>query len=93
MLLCKAYEIRLFEKFFKKDISAIIVILGSVLWMHFGWNDGIDIILFIGVVYAFALNSGRLHVICNNRIAQYLGKISYSIYLMQLFPLIPLWSE
>ena len=54
--------------------------------MHYGWNDGFNIIFFIGVVYAFAINSGRLHDMCNSRIGQYLGKISYSIYLMQLFP-------
>ena len=65
--------------------------MASIICMHFGWNDGFNIIFFIGIVYAFALNSGRLHVLCNGRLAQYLGKISYSIYLMQLFPIIPLW--
>ncbi len=50
-------------------------------------------ILFVGIVYAFALNKGRVHAWCNHPIPQYLGKISYSIYLMQLFPqiLIFLW--
>ena len=92
MILYKAYEIGLFRKIFQKDISAFIVITGSILCMHFGWNDGFEIILFVAVVFAFALNNGGLHKMCNNRIAQYLGKISYSIYLMQLFPLVPLWS-
>jgi peptidoglycan/LPS O-acetylase OafA/YrhL len=92
MLLYYAYEVGLFWKIFQKDISAIIVMFGSILCMHFGWNDGFDIIFFAALVFAFALNNGRLHNMCNSRIAQYLGKISYSIYLMQLFPLIPLWS-
>ena len=69
----------------------MIVMAGSVLCMHFGWNDGIDIIFFTAVVFAFALNNGKLHEFCNLQIPQYLGKISYSIYLMQLFPLVPLW--
>jgi peptidoglycan/LPS O-acetylase OafA/YrhL len=92
MILYKAYEIGLFRKIFQKDILAFIIITASILCMHFGWNDGFDIILFIAIVFAFALNNGRLHSMCNSRIAQYLGKISYSIYLMQLFPLIPLWT-
>jgi peptidoglycan/LPS O-acetylase OafA/YrhL len=91
MLVYKAYESRLFEKFFHKDIAVLIFMTGSIICMHYGWNDGFNIIFFIGVVYSFALNSGRLHELCNSRIAQYLGKISYSIYLMQLFPIIPLW--
>jgi peptidoglycan/LPS O-acetylase OafA/YrhL len=92
MILYKAYEIGLFRKIFQKDILAFIIITASILCMHFGWNDGFDIILFIAIVFAFALNNGRLHSMCNSRIAQYLGKISYSIYLMQMFPLIPLWT-
>ena len=71
---------------------AFIIITASILCMHSGWNDGFAIILFVAIVFAFALNNGRLHSMCNSRIAQYLGKISYSIYLMQLFPLIPLWT-
>jgi peptidoglycan/LPS O-acetylase OafA/YrhL len=92
MLLYKAYEIGLFRKIFQKDVSAFIIIAASILCMHFGWNDGFAIILFVAIVFAFALNNGRLHTMCNSRIAQYLGKISYSIYLMQMFPLIPLWT-
>jgi peptidoglycan/LPS O-acetylase OafA/YrhL len=92
MILYKAYEIGLFRIIFQKDILAFIIITASILCMHFGWNDGFDIILFIAIVFAFALNNGRLHSMCNSRIAQYLGKISYSIYLMQMFPLIPLWT-
>jgi peptidoglycan/LPS O-acetylase OafA/YrhL len=91
MLVYRAYEFRAIENFFRKDISALIFLMASIISMHYGWNDGFNIIFFIGVVYAFALNSGRLHDKCNSRVAQYLGKISYSIYLMQFFPMIPLW--
>jgi peptidoglycan/LPS O-acetylase OafA/YrhL len=92
MILYKLYEAGFLAKVFQKDISAVIVIAGCILCMHFGWNDGFDIIFFFLLVYAFTINNGVLHTLCNSRIAQYLGKISYSIYLMQLFPLIPLWS-
>lgn len=92
MLLYKAYEAGILVKGFQKDISAVVVMAVCILSMHFGWNDGFDIILFIPLVFVFAINNGRLHKLCNSWIAQYLGKISYSIYLMQLFPLIPLWA-
>jgi peptidoglycan/LPS O-acetylase OafA/YrhL len=59
--------------------------------MHFGLNDGITVFLFAALVYAFSLNQGRLHAICNNPLAQYLGKISYSIYLMQVFVMLPIF--
>jgi peptidoglycan/LPS O-acetylase OafA/YrhL len=86
MLLYKIYDAKLFWKIFRQDITAIIVILGTILCLHIGMNDGVYIILFIGVVFSFALNNGKLHALCNNGIAQYIGKISYSIYLIQLFP-------
>ena len=92
MILYKVYEAGYLAKVFQKDVTALIITTACILCMHFGWNDGFDIILFVLLVLAFSLNNERLHLLCNIRIAQYLGKISYSIYLMQLFPLIPLWS-
>jgi len=92
MILYKFYEAGFLAEAFQKDISAIVVMVACIISMHLGWNDGFNVILFVGVVFAFAHNNGKLHILCNGRIAQYLGKISYSIYLMQLFPLIPLWG-
>jgi peptidoglycan/LPS O-acetylase OafA/YrhL len=60
--------------------------------MHFGWNDGFTIIFFAAIVFSFALNNGKLHTLCNRAFPQYLGKISYSIYLVQLFPVIPIFA-
>jgi peptidoglycan/LPS O-acetylase OafA/YrhL len=91
MLLYKAYEAGFFKEIFQKDITAVIVMLLSILTMHFGWNDGFNIILFAAIVYVFAFNNGKLHAVCNYRLPQYLGKISYSIYLMQLFPLLAIF--
>jgi peptidoglycan/LPS O-acetylase OafA/YrhL len=86
MLLYKLYEAGLFRKIFQKDIMAVCVIGCTLVCLHFGLNDGVYIILFAAVIYVFACNEGKLHSFCNNRIAQYLGKISYSIYMIQLFP-------
>ena len=92
MILYKVYEAGYLNKFFQKDISVLITMAGCIACMHWAWNDGFDIIFFVLLVLAFAVNNGRLHTICNSRIAQYLGKISYSIYLMQLFPLLAIWA-
>jgi len=86
MLVYKIYEAGLFRKIFQWDITAAIVILLTIFCLHMGLNDGTYIILFMLVVFVFALNEGKLHAACNNRVAQYLGKVSYSIYLIQLFP-------
>jgi peptidoglycan/LPS O-acetylase OafA/YrhL len=73
------------KNLFHKDVLAATIILMLVLALHFAMNDAICIILFAALVLSFALNNGTLHTLCNNRLAQYIGKISYSIYLMQIF--------
>ena len=70
---------------FQKDIHAVVAILLIVLALHFAISDPFTVVLFAGLVLFFALNNGRLHTVCNNRVMQYIGKISYSIYLMQIF--------
>ena len=92
MILYKIYDSGLFRNIFQKDLTAILAILISLICLHFGVNDGFDIIMFAALVLVFAVNNGKLHVICNNPIAQFLGKISYSIYLIQTFPVIPVFA-
>jgi peptidoglycan/LPS O-acetylase OafA/YrhL len=89
MLLYKVYEAGIWNKLFQRDFTALLLIVATIVCMHFGINDGLYIILFIALVYAFALNNRKLHTLCNNRFAQYLGKISYSIYLSSMFVLFP----
>jgi peptidoglycan/LPS O-acetylase OafA/YrhL len=85
MLIYKIYEAGTMNKLFQKDITAFFLIMATLICLHFGVNDGFYILLFIPLVLAFALNNGKLHSFCNIRILQYLGKISYSIYLSSLF--------
>jgi peptidoglycan/LPS O-acetylase OafA/YrhL len=88
MLLYAVYEAGLLWNIFQKDSTATILILGTLACLHFGVNDGLYVVLFAAIVLAFARNNAKLHALCNFRIFQYLGKISYSIYLMQVFPLL-----
>jgi peptidoglycan/LPS O-acetylase OafA/YrhL len=85
MILYKVYEAGIWNKFFRNDFAALLLILITIVCLHYGINDGFYIILFIALVYAFAVNNGKLHLLCNYRFTQYLGKISYSIYLSSMF--------
>jgi len=89
LLLYRIYETELFRNIFQKDLTAILIILCCLFCLHIGINDGFIMILFVLLVYSFACNNGKLHVICNNGVAQYLGKISYSIYMVGVFFAIP----
>ena len=85
MIVYKLYQLPSVKSIFHKDIFAAAIILLVVLALHFAVSDGFCVILFATLVLSFALNNGYLHTYCNNRFAQYIGKISYSIYLMQIF--------
>jgi peptidoglycan/LPS O-acetylase OafA/YrhL len=89
MLVYKIYEEDLFRKFFQKDRTALLIIICTLVCLHIGINDGFYIIFFAILVYIFACNSGKLHMICSNRVAQYIGKISYSIYLISMLTFFP----
>ena len=65
-------------------VSALAILLVAA-GLHFAINDALIVVFFSALVLNFGLNQGRVHRMCNNRILQYLGDISYSIYLMQIF--------
>ena len=83
------YQLPSFKKIIQKDAFAVLMILFVIAALHFAVNDAICVILFAGLVLAFAGNNGFVHKACNNRVAQYIGDISYSIYLMQIFLQVP----
>ena len=85
ILLYLLYQSAKAQKVFQKDAIALITMAGLFIVMHFGLNDSIIIILFSLLVISFASNNGMILKICRNKFLQYLGDISYSIYLMQTF--------
>jgi peptidoglycan/LPS O-acetylase OafA/YrhL len=72
------------KNIFKKDILSLVCCIAVIAAMHFGINDGLHIPLFALLILAFASNNGYVTKLCNNRVLQYLGDISYSIYMTQL---------
>jgi peptidoglycan/LPS O-acetylase OafA/YrhL len=85
MIVYKLYQRPSIKDIFHKDIFAATIIIMLVLALHFAISDAFCVILFAALVLSFSLNNGYFHKYCNNRLAQYIGKISYSIYLMQIF--------
>jgi peptidoglycan/LPS O-acetylase OafA/YrhL len=85
MLIYQLYHLPAFGRIFGRDKVSLVILLLLAAGLHFAINDALIVILFAALVLNFALNSGMLHRICNSRVLQYLGDISYSIYLMQIF--------
>lgn len=85
LLVYLLYELRAFRKAFSSDIVCLLIILAITLSMHFALNDSVTVLLFAMLVLSFTANNGRIAKFCNRKIPQFLGDISYSVYLMQIF--------
>ena len=86
MLIYQLYHREGVRAVFGSDRATVVIVLLVIAGLHFAINDALVVLLFAALVYNFAVNNGALHRVCNNRVLQYLGDISYSIYLMQIFP-------
>ena len=86
MLIYQLYHQEGVRAVFGSDRATVVILLLVIAALHFAINDALVVLLFAALVYNFAVNNGALHRVCNNRALQYLGDISYSIYLMQIFP-------
>ena len=76
------YQYKKWYSFFSKDITGIVCITLLLATMHFGINDILYIPLFMALVLAIAANQQTIHKICMTKPLQYVGDISYSIYLI-----------
>ena len=85
ILVYLVYELRAVRKAFSSDVVSVLIILAITISMHFSLNDGITVLLFAMLVLSFTANNGRIANFCNRKILQFLGDISYSVYLMQIF--------
>jgi peptidoglycan/LPS O-acetylase OafA/YrhL len=82
------YQLYLKKMFHILKNDTILVILFALLFacLHFGVTDLVFIPVFLLLVLSAAYNTGRVKRFLDNRVMQWLGDISYSVYLMQ-FPL------
>jgi peptidoglycan/LPS O-acetylase OafA/YrhL len=82
MLTYVAYSKEKIVHLFTGDTIALVTILVLLVSMHFGWNDLVYIPLFVLLVLCFSSNEGKLALLCAQKPLQYLGDISYSIYMV-----------
>ena len=80
-----AYQNKRVYQFFSKDIICLVCIVVLIIAMHFGLLDLVYIPLFMLLVLCFSANENYLAKICESRSLQYLGDISYSIYMVHFF--------
>jgi peptidoglycan/LPS O-acetylase OafA/YrhL len=69
-------------KWLSKDIFFIVVLLLIISIFHCKWNDLLIIPLFCGLLLAVGYNESRIKSLLAFRLFNYLGEISYSIYMM-----------
>jgi len=83
MLVYELYAIPRIREYFGTDIIAVVFIAATLYYMYIDSNDLLLILTFVGVILSFAANSGHLHRLCSLKLPQFLGKVSYSVYLIQ----------
>ncbi|MBB6498806.1 acyltransferase family protein [Pedobacter cryoconitis] len=85
ILVYLAYQLQTVRRAFSSDTVSLLTLFAVTMSMHFSLNDGITVFLFAILVLSITVNNGRIAKLCNRKILQFLGDISYSVYLMQIF--------
>jgi peptidoglycan/LPS O-acetylase OafA/YrhL len=85
LLVYLAYGLQSVKKAFSGDAVSFVILLAIGASLHFALNDGLTVFLFAMLVLSVAANKGMIAGFCNTKVMQFLGDISYSIYLMQIF--------
>jgi peptidoglycan/LPS O-acetylase OafA/YrhL len=82
------YQLYLKKMLYFLKTDGLLIMLFALLsaCLHFGVTDLIFIPVFLALVLSAAYNTGRVKKLFSTRFLQWLGDISYSVYLMQ-FPL------
>jgi peptidoglycan/LPS O-acetylase OafA/YrhL len=82
------YQLYLKKILYFLKTDGLLILLFALLsaCLHFGVTDLIFIPVFLALVLSAAYNTGRVKKLFSTRFLQWLGDISYSVYLMQ-FPL------
>ncbi|PKI17202.1 acyltransferase family protein [Colwellia sp. 12G3] len=78
----KAFKLKLASRVFQTDGCFVLVLIALFAIFHWRWNDLLTIPLFSILVLCAASNQGNVLRLLSIRGLQYLGRISYSIYLM-----------
>ena len=78
------YQSAMIRNIFQKDFASLLSFVAVLAALHFGINDALCIPLFSALILGFACNDKYITKLCKNRVTQFLGNISYSVYMTQL---------
>ena len=70
---------------FGKDWACFVSVVTTLLALTYGVNDVLIVLLFGAILITASLNVGRVKKALNVKPLMFLGDISYSIYMMQIF--------
>ncbi|MDQ3290161.1 MAG: acyltransferase [Bacteroidota bacterium] len=82
MLTYELFTLISLRQLFSRDLTALLFMGGTVFLLHLGVNDLLYIPAFAGLVLCLASNNAKMKSFLNIGPLQFLGNISYSIYLM-----------
>jgi len=88
MIIYRAFQKIEIASFFNNDLVAVLTIMTVVFLLHSGVNDLLIILSFALLVLSVASNKKGIHKILQQKPLQFLGDISYSIYLTHLLVLL-----
>lgn len=87
MITYTVYQQESLYKFFGKDIIGLMSVGLALFTLHIGINDALYIPVFMLLVLTVAANKGFIFKIFQLKPLQYIGDISYSIYMIHLLVL------
>ena len=84
MICYLAFEQQKINNYLRRDLISFLIIIITIILFHFGVNDLLLIPCFMLLVISIAANQGVIYKIFQFKPLQYLGDISYSIYLVHV---------
>lgn len=82
LLLYKVYVSTELSYYFKDQSLMLVAIVAVVLTMHFDWHDILVIPAFSLLILTAALSTGNVVDLLNSQKMEYLGNISFTIYMI-----------
>ena len=83
VVIFRIFEVR--PSFMRSDLVFGALAAGILIGMHFGVRDILIVLLMCGLLCAAALNQGKAKRLLSLQPIYYLGVVSYSVYMTQVF--------
>lgn len=91
LMLYQLFKRNILRPVLASDWLAIVLLSLIALVFHSGWQDLLVIPVFSCLILALAYNRGRVETILNKPALQYLGDISYAIYMVHCLWFMVFW--